>query len=101
MLYVDLFIYLFRKHIDFLAPLLTKVVNESFTKGCFSEQRIISIALPILKKENLDNEPKNYRPVNTLPAVLKLVERAMNSYLECNSLVPSYINASEQTTQLI
>ncbi|KAJ8041622.1 hypothetical protein HOLleu_12492 [Holothuria leucospilota] len=63
-----------KNNIDILLPLITKIVNLSLSRGEFSSLWKTSIIIPLLKKSTLDHEIKNYRPVNNLPWISKVVE---------------------------
>ena len=91
---------LVKMHVTTLLPVLTKLVNLSLTCGVFSTEWKTSIILPLLKKTGLALEKKNYRPVNNLPFVGKLVEKSMlsqlNTYMETNDLLPDHLSAYRQ-----
>ena len=57
---------------------------------------------PLLKKPRLDDaDLPNYRPVNNLPFVSKVVERGMlsqlNDHLTCEDLLSGYISAYRES----
>ena len=77
-----------------LAPALTKVVNTSLTSGVFATNWKTSIIRSILKKLWLELLLANYRPVNNLSFISKLVEKcALKQFIQhCNDqdLIPDY-----------
>ena len=66
---------LMKSSLDILLPVLTKIVNTSLQEGSMEGIKE-SILDPLLKKSGLDTEEyKNFRPVNNLLYISKLVER--------------------------
>ena len=57
-----------------LIPLITHIVNASFTSACFCKEWKTSVVKPLLKKKGLDPQEKNYCSVSNLPFFSKLVE---------------------------
>ena len=58
--------------IDSIAPIITRIVNLSFSSGAFSKQLKSALVKPLLKKSNLDpNDLKNYRPISNLSFLSK------------------------------
>jgi hypothetical protein len=98
---------LIKKHLDTLLPVITKLVNISLTIGDFAHNWKTSIIIPLLKKANLSLEMKNFRPVNNLPFVSKIVEKGMLAQLNCHmkehNLLPDYLSAyrSHYSTETI
>ena len=71
-------------------PCLTKLVNKSLEEGSIEGIKLAVID-PLLKKENLDADVhKNYRPVNNLVFLSKLIERIvlrrLNEHMSQNNL---------------
>ena len=67
---------------DELMPLLVELVNKSLDEGSMVPVRS-SVIDPLLKKLGLDVEGrKNYRPVNNLVSLSKLIERIVKSRIE-------------------
>ena len=65
---------------DGIIPILTNLVNQSLSSGCFPSVFKEAIVTPLLKKPTCDTEClKNYRPVSNLAFVSKLTERAVAS----------------------
>jgi len=61
---------------DVFAPLIVRLVNLSFSEGCFPNQFKLAQVTPLLKKAGLDNtDPANYRPISNLNTIGKIIER--------------------------
>ena len=50
-----------------LSPFIARLFNASLATGCFPTKLKHAIVLPLLKKNGLDNDQLNYRPVSNLP----------------------------------
>ena len=79
-----------QQSIDILLPVLKKLVNMSLQQGSIDGIKE-SILDPLLKKLSLDiDEYKNFRPVNNLMFLSKLIERAagnqMDEHMTVNNL---------------
>ena len=62
--------------------MLTKLVNKSLEEGSMGGIKE-SVIIPLLKKPTLDPDVmKNYRPVNTLSFLSKLIERVVLKQLD-------------------
>ena len=84
-----------QQHLPVLTPILTKIVNSSFSSGSFPSGLRRAIITPILKKASLDkNTLGNYRPVSNLPFVGKLIEKVVSAqvsdYISSNALSDPY-----------
>ena len=71
-------------------PCLTKLVNQSLSEGSIDGVKL-SVLDPLLKKAGLDvDTKKNYRPVNNLVFISKLIERVvkirLNNHMHVNRL---------------
>jgi hypothetical protein len=93
---------LLKQHLPTMLPVLTRIINDSLTTGKFSRHWKTSIVRPLLKKPSLDvADLSNYRPVNNLPFVSKVVERGMlaqlNDHLTEQGLLPGYISAYRES----
>src|SRR6476619_7036548 len=56
-------------------PLVTRLINLSFSEGCFPDQFKRAQVTPLLKKPGLDkNDPSNYRPISNLNTAGKIIE---------------------------
>ena len=59
-----------------LAPVITSIVNNSFSTGIFPHIYKTAQVKPLIKKPSLDaNVLSNYRPVSNLPFVSKIIEK--------------------------
>ena len=78
--------------IDSLLPVITKIINLSFSTSYFSDEWKCAIVNPLLKKPGLDLIFKNYRLVSDLQYVSKLTERAVyeqvHRQMETNNIYP-------------
>lgn len=73
---------LLKETMDVHLPVLTKVINASFSAGCFPSQLKTAIVRPLLKNSSLDKaDLRNYRPVSNLAYFGKLVEKVAVSRL--------------------
>ena len=64
--------------LDLLLPTLVRIVNCSLTSGVFPSALKTAHVTPLIKKRNLDcNNPKNYRPVSSLPYLSKIIEKVV------------------------
>ena len=88
---------LIKLHLDVLLTMIMRMVNYSLMAGVFNESWKTSIVKPLLKKEGLDTVLKNYRPVNNLSYMSKIIEKAMllrfNDHCRRNNLIPDYVCA--------
>ena len=77
---------------DSRLPVITKIINLSFSIGYFSDKWKCAIVNPLLKKPGLNLILKNYRPVSNLQYVSKLTERAVyeqvHLHMETNNIYP-------------
>ena len=77
-----------------LIPVLSRIVNDSLTKGLFPSVFKEAIIRPSFKGKDLDSEELNsYRPISNLSFVSKVVEKCASlqliEYLEANKLLPT------------
>ena len=71
--------------IDSIAPIITRIVNLSFSSGVFSKQYKSAFVKSLLKKSNLDpNDLKKYRPISNQSFLSKLIERGIAARLSSN-----------------
>ena len=75
---------------DEITPALVELVNKSLSEGSMEGIKS-SVIDPLLKKLDLDSEiHKNYRPVNDLVFLSKLIERIVSrridEHMEINNL---------------
>ena len=82
---------------DILLPILTRLINWSLRIGSFHKTWKKSIITPFQKKVGQDTGYTNYRPVNNLPFLSKITEKAMiqqlNLYLETHCPLPDTVCA--------
>lgn len=67
---------LLKTHAEFIAPIITKIINEHYETGTFPDALKISRIIPIFKSGN-PNLPENYRPISILPALSKIFETTL------------------------
>ena len=86
-----------KHHLNILLPIITSIINWSLRTGSFHKVWKRSIIIPLQKKVGQDTKYTNYRPVNNLPILSKIIEKAMilqlNLYLETNFLLPDTVCA--------
>ena len=63
-----------------VAPILSKLINLSYSSGIFPDCLKIARITPIFKKGN-SHVPGNYRPIASLPFLSKVYERSMANRL--------------------
>ncbi|CAB3984748.1 Hypothetical predicted protein [Paramuricea clavata] len=75
-----------------IAPVLTRIINNSFLNGCFPK-RWKSAKVFALFKDGERTSKDNYRPISVLSAVSKVIERIahdqLGGYLKENSILTS------------
>ena len=69
-------VYLLKKIAYYIAPILCKIINQSFSTGKFPKSLKLSQITPIFKNGNT-LDPSNYRPISCLPIFSKIFERSM------------------------
>ena len=84
---------LMQPSLDVVLPTLTKLINQSLMEGSMNGIKE-SVLDPLLKKSGLDiDEMKNFRPVNNLLFLSKLIERVagdqLDQHMEVNCLQES------------
>ena len=73
---------LLKQCLDILVPIITRIVNQSFTTATVPTSFKIAAITPILKKANLIAEIlKNFRPISNLPYVSKVLEKVASKQL--------------------
>jgi hypothetical protein len=80
-----------KQNIQTFTPIITRIINESLSKGTFPQSLKHSVVTPLIKKPSLDrNVLKNYRPVSNLSFVSKLIEKQackiINEYIDKNQM---------------
>ena len=75
---------------DGLISVISSIVNQSLSCGTFPEIFKHAIVTPLLKKQDLELEFKNYRPVSNLSFLSKITERIvaaqLHQHMEINHL---------------
>ena len=67
---------------DLLSPFLTSLFNKSLDTGCFPTEFKQAVVRPLLKKNGLDDELKNFRPVSNLSFISKLLEKIVQTRIQ-------------------
>lgn len=81
-----------------LGPIVSYIVNRSFTEGQLPTAQKVALVRPLIKKPNMDQlDLKSYRPISNLSFLSKLIERCVNAqltdYLNYNKLFATYQSA--------
>ena len=88
---------IFKKLLNKLAPLITKIVNVSLTQGEFSKDWKTAVVRPLLKKISLELIHANFRLVSNLSFLSKVVKRCMllqlSDHCKMFNLQPDYQSA--------
>ena len=86
-----------KHHLNILLPIMTRVINWSLKTGSFHKFWKKINHCPPSKKVDQDTGYANYRPVNNLPFLNKITEKAMiqqlNLYLETHCPLPDTVCA--------
>ena len=86
---------LMQPSVDVIIPVLTKLTNKSLIEGSMNGIKE-SVIDPLLKKAGLDaDEKKNFRPVNNLLFLSKLIERVVDKQLN-NHMTRNCLHESSQ-----
>ena len=81
---------LIKKFIDILIKPIHKIINRSLESGIFPQQLKSAVITPIIKKNNLEAEYQNFRPVSNIPYLSKLIEKVVLS--QC---MPHFITSNQ------
>ena len=73
---------LLKEHLDSILPALVKLVNTSLQDGTFLDNLKEALLRPLIKKNGLELNFTNFRPVSNLSYLSKLIERVV-----CEQLV--------------
>ena len=84
--------------VENVAPFITRIMNESLTKGIVPDCYKHAIIKPLLKKSSLnENDFNNFRPVSNLAFLSKLLEklvlRQLSKHMKHNELEEIYQSA--------
>ena len=71
-----------KENLDMLLPVLLRIVNHSITMGSFNKLWKVSTIVPLQKKVGSDTNLTNYRLVNNLPFLSKIVEKVILKQLQ-------------------
>ena len=85
---------LLKRLLPVITDLITDIINESITTGVFPMECKIAIIRPLFKKLGLILIPSNYRPVNNLSFLSKVLEKVVLdqfiSHCTNHRLIPDY-----------
>ena len=91
-----------------IAPILTRLFNQSVKSGMLPTKWKLSSVVPIPKKADSSSEPNDYRPISLLPVVSKLLERhthnLVTEHLQTNGLLSAqwgFTPGKSTTTALV
>ena len=86
-----------KKMLSDVIPLITKIINVSFTDGCFCREWKTAVVRPLLKHLGLQLILANFRPVSNLTFVSKVIECCMllqlSQHCDNYNLQPDYQSA--------
>ena len=71
-----------KENLDMLLPVLLRIVNHSITAGSFNKLWKLSAIVPLQKKVGSDTSLANYRLVNNLLFLSKIVEKVILNQLQ-------------------
>lgn len=84
---------LIKRIANYIAPVLSFIINLSFKEGVFPEKLKSSVVIPILKKPNIF-KIDNIRPISLLSIFSKIFEKTMKcrlvKYLEIHNFLSPY-----------
>ena len=69
--------HIFKQLLPSVIPTVTKIVNLSLSEGEFCHMWKVAVVRPLLKKEGLEPNKPNYRPVSNLTFMSKIIEKCM------------------------
>ena len=73
-------IFLFKKIISIISPIVAKRINSSISKECFPDALKVARVVPVFKSGRKDCK-ENYRPISLLTFLSKIFEKVMSSRL--------------------
>jgi hypothetical protein len=86
-----------KQYLPHLISVITCIINTSLASGVFPQSWKCAVVKPLLKKQNLPLEFKNYRPISNLIFLSKILEKAalqqIVNFIESNCLLPAYQSA--------
>ena len=84
-----------KHHLNIVLPIINRIIKWSLRTGSFHKVWERSIIIPLQKKVGQDTKYTNYRLVNNLPFLSKIIEKAMilqlNPYLETYCPLPDTV----------
>lgn len=91
--------HLLKECCEYIVPVLTDLINRSFSEGIFPNALKQSIVKPIFKKGD-KNDVSNYRPITLISVFSKIYERAMfvrlNDYLNKFNIIANEQNGFQK-----
>ena len=89
---------LLKTHIDFLCPVLARIINASLSSSVVPPPMKHAVVIPILKKRCSDvNILTNYRPISNIAFVAKLTElfvaQQLQHFMDVNGIYGVYQSA--------
>lgn len=69
-------IFIYKKMVSFVAPILCDIFNSSISRGVFPDVLKVARVVPIHKAGNR-NIVSNFRPISILPLISKVIEKVM------------------------
>ena len=87
-------IVMFKKYLNFFAPIMSEIANKCFETGTFPNCCKIGCITPVFKSGN-DKMLTNYRPISILPYFSKIIEKLIQNRLD-NFLYKNDIISSSQ-----
>lgn len=88
--YYDMSNFFVKTHKSQITPILTRLINDSLSKGIFENALKIGVVSPIHKLGS-KTDKSNYRPITVLPILSKIFEyvilRRLEDHFELNKLV--------------
>ena len=88
---------LLKKALPSLLTIIMSIVNTSLRDGIFATSWKTALVKPILKNLSLDIIMNNYRPINNLIFISKVVEKCallrFHSHCDSHHLMPDYQSA--------
>ena len=90
--------WLIKDNLQYMLPIITRIINTSLSSGIFPETLKLSLITPVIKKMSMDaNLLKSYRPVANIKFIGKVIEKAAScqviEYVSNNNLGEIYQSA--------
>ena len=85
---------------EIIVDATTTITNQSLPTGEFLDYWKVAVLRPLIKDPNIGTEFKNYRPINNLSFLSKIIEKAakvqLQKHFDEQSLLPNYQSAYRQ-----